>query len=97
MQAFLEKLIEIGTTAGLKILYAAVILIVGMKLSKFVIKLLNKSKGFNKLDGGVRSFVESALKIVLFAVVFISAAYVVGIPITSFITILASLFIAKSS
>lgn len=90
MQAFLEKLIEIGTTAGLKILYAAIILIVGMKLSKFVIKLLNKSRGFNKLDAGVRSFIQSALKIVLFALVFISAAYVVGIPITSFITILAS-------
>ena len=90
MQQFLDKLIDLGTAAGLKLLYAIIILVVGLKLSSFLVKRFDKSPAYAKLDPSVKSFLKSAAKALLYILVFLTAAYVVGIPMTSFMTILAS-------
>ena len=60
---FLEHLFQtvktVGATSIFKILLAVAILIVGSKLIKIVIKLLNKGHTYNKLDESVRSFLNS--------------------------------------
>ena len=87
---FLKKLIDVGTSAGLKLLYAALILIIGLKLSSFLVKRFDKSPAYARLDPGVKSFLKSGTKVLLYVLVFLTAAYTVGIPMTSFMTILAS-------
>ncbi len=90
IKTVLDMLIELATSVGLKLLYAAVILVVGLKLSKWIVKKVSKSKGFSKVEVSLAHFLTSCLKIALNALVIITAALVLGIPATSFITILGS-------
>lgn len=90
MEQFLQKLIDLGTSAGLKLLYAILILVIGLKLSSFLVKRFDKSPAFSKLDPSLKSFLKSGTKVLLYILVFLTAAYVIGIPMTSFMTILAS-------
>ncbi len=90
MDKILEYFSELGVSAGMHIVYAALILIVGIFLVKKLIKLIEKSKGFKHVEKGLQSFIHSFVKILLYVTVFMTAAYVLGVPMTSFITILAS-------
>lgn len=91
---FLRTLQEVGTNAGLKILLALVILFVGIKLSKWLIKLLQKGKAFNKIEKGARSFITSFIRIALYALVIATAAMCCGVPSTAFLTIFTSAGVA---
>ncbi len=86
----LNKLSDFASSYLFDIVMALLIVFVGTKLVKFLIKIINKTKGFSKLDGAVKSFLNSFIKIFLYVVVFISAATTLGIPMTSFLTIFAS-------
>lgn len=90
LETFLNSLISTATDVGLRLLYALVILVVGFKLTNWLMKWLSKGKGFQKLDPSVQSFFKSFAGILLKVLVVISAAVVLGIPTTSFITMLAS-------
>ncbi len=90
----MNTLFQKAMSAGLSIIYALIILVVGLKLTKFLISMLKKGKFFGKLDPTASSFIISLLSILLKALVFITAAVVLGIPMTSFITILASCGVA---
>ena len=94
MQNFLEYLKQLGTDVGLKIIFGLVVLFVGMKLAKWVVKLVSKGKGFGKLEVSVQSFLLSLIKIILYALVIASAAIIWGIPTTSFLTIFTSAGVA---
>jgi small conductance mechanosensitive channel len=94
MQNFLEYLKQLGTDVGLKIIFGLVVLFVGMKLAKWVVKLVSKGKGFGKLEVSVQSFLLSFIKIILYALVIASAAIIWGIPTTSFLTIFTSAGVA---
>lgn len=91
---FLEHLLQtlktVGATSIFKILLAVVILIIGSKLIKIIIRLLNKSHSYAKLDESVRSFLNSFIRVVLYAVLYITAATALGVPETSLVTALAS-------
>lgn len=90
----LDFLIELGTSYGLKLLGAILVLIVGVKLVKTLSKWIKKSPKLDKLDDSLRSFLVSFSKIVLYIVLVITVAMILGIPATSFITILASCGVA---
>jgi len=90
MQKIIDKLSGIGVDVVLKIVHAIIILIIGLKLAKWLVKVYKKSRLYNKLDPSVATFSASALRIVLDFIVFISFASMVGFPITSLVTILAS-------
>ena len=94
LNAFITLLIEFFTSFGLKLLAAIVVLIVGIKLSGLLVKKFNKSRGFEKIDTSVGHFLLSVVKILLYVVVVITAAGIIGIPATSFITVLASAGVA---
>ena len=98
MEKFFDSVI--ATVTGLateyifKIILALVILFVGIKIVKMFIKGLSKTKSYAHLDDAVKSFLNSFIKILGNAVVFIAAATTLGVPATSFITILASCGVA---
>lgn len=90
IEKFLNTVVELATSYAFKIILALIIIAVGLKLVKFIIKLVNKTKSYTGLDDAVKSFLNSFIKILLYVVIFISAATTLGVPATSFITILAS-------
>lgn len=90
MDAVLNSLMNFGINYGLKIIGAIIVLIVGLKLVKALTKIVGKGKGFLKLDLAVQRFTLNFTKTALDVIVFITAAVIVGIPITTFVTILAS-------
>ncbi|MBQ3375371.1 MAG: mechanosensitive ion channel [Erysipelotrichaceae bacterium] len=90
-----ETLKEFLTTAGVNLLFGIIILIVGLFLSSSVIRVLKK-KAFAKIDPALQAFLLNAIKLLLYIVVVLSAANVIGIPLTSIITIFASAGVAIS-
>lgn len=89
-EALFETLLELATTVGLKILYAILVLLIGMRLIKWLKKKLPEFPPIKRLDAGVQSFLTSASAIALYVLLFLSIAMILGIPTTSFIAALAS-------
>lgn len=94
MDKAVEKIIEGLVELGSKLIGLFLILVIGFRISKMIIKLLNKSKGFNKLEKSVRTFISSFVGIVLKILVFITALGYIGIPMTSIITVFGSATLA---
>jgi len=90
INSLLQSLADFATTAGFRLLGALLIVVIGLKLVKWILKLLKKSKGFHKIDVGVQTFIFSLLKICLNVLVFLTAASVLGIPMTNFVALLTS-------
>ncbi|MBR7132787.1 MAG: mechanosensitive ion channel [Clostridia bacterium] len=91
---FGNYLLQLSTSLGIKLLEAIIILVVGFKLIKWCKKWIKETPKLNKLDGSLRSFLISFASIVLYALLLITVAMVLGVPVTSFITILASCGVA---
>ncbi|MBQ8000922.1 MAG: mechanosensitive ion channel [Ruminococcus sp.] len=85
---------EFLTSWGIKLLVAIVVLVVGIKLVKVFVKFIKTSKKLDKLDDSLRSFLGSFSSIMLYFVLIITVAMILGVPATSFITILASCGVA---
>ena len=90
----LQSLLEFATSWGIKLLCALVLLFVGLKLIKRLKNFIKFSPKLDKLDAGLRSFIASFANIALYIMLVITLASVLGIPATSFITILASCGVA---
>ena len=90
----LNFLKELVTTAGLRILYAALIIIIGLKLVKFFAKRCEKAKWYRRIDKSVAHFIVSSVNVILKVLLFVSAALVLGVPATSFVAILTSAGVA---
>jgi len=94
METFFNSIIAFCTDSGIKIVITIVLLIVGLKVAKWLVKFLENHKSFVKLDEGIRRFFLNTIKIVLYGVVILSAAIYIGIPAASFITVLGSAGVA---
>ena len=94
MEEILKKIVETGTQFGLKLIFAAAILIIGIKLSKWAVKIILKSRTLSGMDEGVRKFIGKSVKITLYVLIIISAAGILGIPYASFVAILGSAGVA---
>jgi len=90
LENVLNKLGDIGVNAGMKLLYAIIVLVVGLKLVKFAMRLLKKSRLFNKMDKSLASFLLSFVKIALYILLGVTIASMLGVPLTSMITVLGS-------
>lgn len=81
-------------TWGIKLLGAFILLLVGMKAIKTLVKFLRTTPKLSKLDESLRSFLASFSNILLYILLVITLAMILGVPATSFITILASCGVA---
>lgn len=93
-ETFLGILVQFATSFGIKLLGALIFLIAGIKFTAFISQWLRNSKRFDKLDDSLRSFLSSFIKIVMYIIIAITVAMILGVPATSFITILASCGVA---
>lgn len=72
------------------VLLALVCLWVGLRISKWIMKLIRRSFEKSKLDPTVSSFLGSMIHIVLYVLVFITVVSIMGIQVTSFVTLLGT-------
>ena len=89
-EALLDTLVELACTVGLKLIYAALVLFVGLKLIKWLRRKLPVFPFMEKLDSGVRGFLISTLSVALYVLLGVSIAMLLGVPTASFIAALAS-------
>ena len=81
MEEFLNHLLELATKVGSKIILALVVYIVGSLLIKSLIKALNKNTKLTaKVEGAVKSFALSFIKIGLYVLLVISIIGILGVP-----------------
>lgn len=93
-KTILSELTAFATSFGIKLLGAIIILVVGLKLTGWLSKWIRRSPKLDKLDLSLRSFLASFSKIVLYIILVITVAMILGVPATSFLTILASCGVA---
>ena len=87
LQAFTDEyLLPWGTNIG----FALLILIAGMILSKWIVKLVCRGMRRAKIDDMLVDFVTSLLKWALYFVFIIAALNRLGVPTTSFIAVLGA-------
>ncbi|NLP13503.1 MAG: mechanosensitive ion channel [Clostridium sp.] len=87
---FIDYVASVGLSVGMKVLYSAIILIVGLKLIGFFVKFITNSKGFQKIDSTVQSFIKSFTSIGLKVLLLIIVASTLGVELTSVMALLAS-------
>ena len=92
----LSSLTEIVASAGINLLLGLIVLVVGLFLTHWIVKLLSRSKVFSKLDPSLQSFFRNLIKLLLIVLVILTAANILGVPLTSVITIFASAGVAIS-
>lgn len=93
-EAILSFIWEFVTSFGIKLLGAIVVFVIGLKCISLFTKWIQVSPKLDKLDRSLRSFLVSFAKILLYIILVITIAMILGVPATSFITILASCGVA---
>ena len=91
-----SELKTIVMDAGVNLLLGIIILVVGLFLVHWIVKLLTSRKLFQRLDPSLASFFKNLVKILLTVLVVLTAANVLGVPLTSVITLFASAGVAIS-
>ena len=94
MEKMLENLLALIPTVCGKIVLALLVLIIGRIIIKAIVKLVKKGKFMNKTEGEVQSFTVSFVSIGLNVLLFISIIGILGVPMASIITVLASAGVA---
>lgn len=94
MQAFIDAVVNLCTQVGGKIIFAILVLIVGRIVIANIMKLLEKSSLFNKTEGEVKTFILSFAKIGLYVLLIVSIISILGVPMASVVTVLASAGVA---
>ena len=90
MSEFSSKAISMLTAAAGKIIVAILVLIVGRIIINALAKGLKKLKSISKLDPTVQGFIHSIVRILLNFILVIIIVQVLGIPMASLVTVLAS-------
>ena len=72
------------------ILIALIFILIGMKIVGLIIKLIKRGFDKSKLDSSVSGFLLSVFRVIGYILVFITAATMVGIQVTSFVAILGT-------
>lgn len=90
MEKVIEKIIEGSVDVVFKILLTSLIILVGFKLIKFLVKKISKGRGFTRLEKSSQTFILSICNIGLKILVIIMAITTLGIPMASIIAVLGS-------
>ena len=95
---FLKKLLDFllnwCISNGLRLVLCLLLLAVGLRMIKVLGKKLKTSPRFDRMDPSLRSFLSNALVLVLDVILLITVAAGLGIPMASFVTVLASCGVA---
>ena len=90
LSALWAKIAEYITTFGVRLIIAIVITIIGLKLIKMLTKLIERGKGYKKLTKTAQVLFKDTVKILLYFVLVITVAGLLGVSMTSMIAVLGS-------
>ncbi len=85
-----EVVQQYAASAGLRLVAALVVVIVGIKLTNMLTKKIRRTKVIQNTNPTAGSFMSSTLTVVLKVLVFVTAAAILGVPMTSVAALIAS-------
>ena len=80
----------------MNLLRGVLVLVVGLFVVHWISKLLSRSEKVLRIEPTLKSFLGNLLRILLYVIVVLTAANVMGVPMTSVVTLLASAGVAVS-
>lgn len=90
LQSWLQSLGKQAFQLAVRILFALVLLFVGTRLIKFLLRRFKHSKLHDRMDPGLATFTESASKIALYILLILILLGVLGLETTSFLALFTS-------
>ena len=81
---------EFCTSIVGKVLLALVVWFVGKFAIKKILGLMDKIKGLDKIEPNTRTFINSAVKWLLYVILIVSIVSILGVPMASVITVLGT-------
>lgn len=87
---FQEKLVDWGFEIAPKLLAALLVMGIGFWIVRMLIKMLDKVLNKSKVDKSLHSFIKSISDFLMKIIVVITAATMLGVPVTTFIAILSA-------
>ena len=90
----ISVILEYVAEYSIRIVLAGLVLIAGFKFSSYLSKRYPKFKGEKRIPPEAASFIKSAINILGKIIIIITAIAIVGIPVASVITVLASCGVA---
>ena len=94
MGEFGKTVVDICTNAGSKIILAVIVWFVGKWLIGKLLQMFGKLKAVEKLDSTLTAFLMSVVKGILYVVLVVSIISILGVPMASVITMIASAGVA---
>ncbi|MDD6202247.1 MAG: mechanosensitive ion channel [Lachnospiraceae bacterium] len=94
LERYMEQIPEKALQLGIKVVLAFLVLVIGMKVIKWVRKILRKALTKGNADIGVIQFLDALVRFSLIAVLILLVASGFGLETTSIITVLGSAGIA---
>ena len=94
MDALMDKLLDICTEAGVRIIVALLIYIVGRFIISKLMKLVDKMHSVSKLDKTAQTYISNIIRAVLYVVLIVAIIGELGVPMASVITVIASAGVA---
>ncbi|OEK06279.1 mechanosensitive ion channel protein [Roseivirga misakiensis] len=89
-EKYYDQAVELIMQRGPKILLAILVLIIGLRLIKFVVKLLNKTFETRNIDVTLRPFISNLINWILKVLLIVTVADMIGIENTSFVAIIGA-------
>ena len=86
----MTSLASLCTTVVGKVILALIVWIIGKAIVKKLVELTGKVKSLEKLEPNTRTFVLSAVKWLLYVILVVSIVAILGVPMASVITVLAT-------
>lgn len=90
MEKFFNQISDFLINSGLRFLLACLVVFVGFKLIKFLVSRIAKGRGFQKIDPSAQSFLKSFVNITAKILIVITAAAIMGVPMTSMTAVIGS-------
>ena len=94
LEQLLKNAVDLVTGLGVKIVVAVLIVIVGFRLIKIMLKYVENGKIFDRIDASFKSFAINFLGVALKLILLITVASYLGVPMTSMVTVLGSAAVA---
>ena len=90
LETYLQEIPERALRLGVKVILALLIFFIGMKLIKWLRKIMRKALKKGNADIGVIQFLDSLAKVVLIACLIIGIASKFGLETTSLVAVLGT-------
>lgn len=83
-------------TQGMNLLSGLIVLAVGFFLAHWLFKFVGRKQAVSRMEPTLRGFLEHLIRLVVYIIIILTAVSVMGIPMTSVVTLLASAGVAVS-